>query len=264
MSEKLLSLNSFWGVFLCLILLAGCTTPAHPTAVPPTQVAQLPTHTPTLTATPTATNTPTVTPSPTATATAIPTLTPTLTPSLTPSPTETPSPTATATTTPTLKPTLPPVTRTPTPAPTSAATPHVFNETPMKEFNVDELMNAVGRMRDTFRSASEGFYTQHDLNKYPDCSAYNGWFGIWVKESPGFNNVPPSWQPFYAEYRTILQQAVSSTWQVHVVCTQRVFPSFEAYREQVQQSIAPAEQFFAWAYPRSEEMVTEGWALPRP
>lgn len=249
---------TYWLVTLLIGIMVSCTNTIQPTAAPPTQVAQLPTAT--LTASPTATNTATATVIPTLTATP----TATATPTLTPSPTPTPSPTATATATATLKPTLPPVTNTPTPAPTSAATPHVFNETPMKEFNVDELMNAVGRMRDTFRSASEGFYTQHDQYKYPVCPSYNGWFATWVKESPGFNNVPPTWQAFYAEYRSILQQAVSSTWQVHIVCTQKVFPSYAAYREQSTQSIAPAEQFFAWAYPRSEEMVIEGWALPRP
>lgn len=188
---------------------------------------------------PTATATPTSTPRPT-----IPSASPTSTSTPTPMPTFTPLPTVSQPT-PTLIPAAPP------------SQAHVFNETPIQPFDADVFIRYLGLMRDSFRSAADEFPQIFSGAKSGDCGSYIGWFALWVTEAPGFEDVPPEWYPLYSEYRSLLHQAVSVTWEIHEVC--------DAGGGTVsKETDVAAQAFIEWAYPRSEEMILEAQRLPRP
>ena len=219
-----------------------------------TQTAQAPTIT--NTPPPTATSTPEPTATPTFTPTDEPTSTPTDAPTLTPSPTETPVPTPTDTATATLipSPTLSPPTRVP---PTPVPQAHAYPSTPIQNFDVDVFLSYLGRVRDSFRSAQSELPQIFSGAKHGDCGSYIGWFALWIAEAPGFTDVPADWYPLYAEYRSLLKQAIESTWEIHTVCD-------SGGGEVSDETGEACLGFIEWAYPRSEEMVTEGLQMPRP
>ena len=222
------------------------------------QTAEVPTatHTPLPTATFTPEPTATSTPSPTVTATATPTdtSTPTATATSTPTPvpTATPSPVPTATSTPTAT-QAPPTPLPPTPVPQA----HVFSSTPIQAFDVDVFLSYLGQIRDSFRSAQSELPRIFSGAKSGDCGSYIGWYALWVAQAPGFTDIPAGWHPLYSEYRSLLEQVVSVTWEIHTVC--------DAGGGDVSNETGNAcVEFIGWAYPRTEEMLTEAFQIPRP
>jgi hypothetical protein len=228
-------------------------------ALSASQTAEAPTITntppPTATFTPEPTATPTATPTetPTATPTNTPTLTatPTATPTMTPTPTDTPAPTATPTPTP--PPTEPPPTPVPPPPIPQA---HVFPTTPIQPFDVDVFLTYLGRVRDSFRSAGDEFPRIFSGAKTGDCGSYQGWYVLWVVEAPGFTDVPVEWRGLYSEYRSLLQQVVTVTWEIHGICD-------SGGGTITDETGNACMEFIGWAYPRTEEMVIEAFQIPR-
>ena len=249
-------------LLLVCVTLAACGSPAVPgdqttqtipaapvardTAVPTATQPATPTPTCTPTETPAATSTPTPSPSPTPTSS--PTLTPSATPAPSPAPTNPPTPTAVATA-------AQPV---PTPIPTTPRSqPHVFPETPIQAFDAEVFVRYLGLVRDSFRSAADEFPQIFSGSKKGDCGSYIGWIALWVTEAPGFEDVPPAWFPLYAEYRALIQEAVTTTWEINQVCG-------EGGGTVSDETDAAAQAFIERAYPRSEQMVLDALQLPRP
>lgn len=244
------------------ILLAGCgSEEPTPTAVseaaaaatetpieePTAEPTAVPTETPlpaTATATNTATPLPTDTPEPTNTPTPIPTETPTETPL----PTDTPTATAVPPTA------VPPTAVPPTAAPVSAP---VFPETQIQPFDADTFIRYLGLVRDSYRSFNSEMSLFAETGKPGDCGTFNGWTRLWIIEAPGFTDVPADWQPLYAEYRSMLSQIVTITAEIRPLC------SGEGGQVTPETTLAIVN-FLEWAYPRSEAMVAEAAALPRP
>lgn len=207
-----------------------------------TQMAQVPTSTSTPTSTSVPTDIPTATPTSTATATSLPT--------------ETPSPTSSPTVT--LPPTATPVP--PTPVPTSPPLPleaHVFPETPIQPFDADVFLRYLGLVRDSFRSAADEFPRIFSGAKSGDCGSYGGWFALWITEAPGFQDVPVKWDALYVEYRSLLQQVVFVTWEIHEVCSSGGGTVSD-------ETDAASQNFIDWAYPRFEAMIIEAHQLSQP
>lgn len=205
------------------------------------------------TAEPTATPIPaTATPEPTDTATPVPTDTPepTATPTDTPLPTETPEPTDTATPEPTAtaaatntpRPTSPP------PTPTLPPTAHTFPETPIKAWNAEEFRSYLGQFRDSLRSFNSEMSIFQQTGKPGDCGTFLGWTRLWIVQSPGYTNVPSQWWALYYEWRSLLKQVADLTVEVRLICGGSGDGSVEAQ---------PLIDFLTWAYPRTEQMVTE-------
>ena len=220
------------------------TVPATPvaqaTVVPTATQPATPTPTAAPIETPTATSTPTPSPSPT------PTLSPTFTPSATPAPSPVPTDPPTA------------AQPAPTPAPTTPPSqPHVFPETPIQSFDADVFIRYLGLVRDSFRSAADELPQIFSGSKEGDCGSYIGWIALWVTEAPGFEDVPAAWFPLYAEYRALIQEAVTTTWEINLVCD-------EGGGTVSDETDAAALAFIERAYPRSEQMVLEALQLPRP
>ncbi len=242
-----------------LLLLAACDAKPDttPTAVPEQIVAAtpLPTEEPTAVPTetavpPTVTETNTATPLPTNTAT--PTALPTSTPS--PTATETPSPTPTATATAVPPTAVPPTSVPPTAAPIAAP---VFPETQIMPFDVDTFTRYLGLVRDSYRSFNSEMSIFAETGKPGDCGTFNGWTKLWIIEAPGFTDVPATWQPLYGEYRSMLSQIANITAEIRPLCG-------GAGGQVSAETTQAIVDFLAWAYPRSEQMVTEAALLPRP
>ncbi len=253
----------YWiGAALLLIGLAACGNEPDSGAVAATVEAAM-AASPSRPATevpPTATSSPTPLPTATLTATPEPTATPTATPTETP--TDTATPTATSTATPTEAPTLTPApspTRVATVAPTAPppAAAHTFPETPIQPFNADTFMNMMGQVRDSFRSFSSEMSLWQEANKSGDCGTFNGWTSLWILRAPGFTDVPADWQPLYGEYRSLLYEVVTLTTEIRSLCSGQ---GGTVSAETTQAII----DFLNWAYPRSEQMMLELAALPRP
>jgi len=241
-----------WMLFVSVALVA-CDSQAVPDVTQSIETPTL-TYTATPTSTPLPTDTPTATPTSTATSTATATSTPTATatPTPTPSPTHTPPPILTNT------PTSMPVSTATQPVPTlPSSQAHVFPETPIQSFDADIFIQYLGLVRDSFRSAADEFPKIFSGSKKGDCGSYIGWIALWAAQAPGFENVPPAWYPLYAEYRSLLQEAVTITWEINEVC--------DAGGGTVSdETVAASQAFIDRAYPRSEEMVVEAQQLPRP
>lgn len=134
---------------------------------------------------------------------------------------------------------------------------HVFPETPIEAFDVDRYLYYLSLVRDSFRSAADEFPQIFSGAKWGDCGSYNGWYALWLTQAPGFTDVPPAWTGLYVEYRSLIQQAVANTWEIHLVCT--------SGGGSVSDDVADrALTFVQWAYPRSEQMLLEAQDLPRP
>lgn len=121
----------------------------------------------------------------------------------------------------------------------------------------DSSFSAGTLVRDSFRSAADEFPRIFSGAKWGDCGSYNGWFALWLAEAPGFTGVAPAWTGLYVEYRSLLQQAVATTWEIHLVCTSGGGTISD---EAADRSL----EFIEWAYPRSEQMLLEARELPRP
>ena len=206
---------------------------------------------------PTASPTPTLlpTPSPANTATPTATRTPTPTPRPTYTPTRTPAATSTPTDMPTPSPTRKPVTRQPTVPPTPSQA-HVFAETPIQPFDIDVFIRYLGLIRDSLRSAEDELTRKIAGEKRWSCDSYNGWMALWVTEAPGFDDVPPAWNPLSVEYRSLIRQVVDVTWEIREPCS-------GDWGGVTQETSDACLEFIAWAYPRSEEMVAEALLKPR-
>jgi hypothetical protein len=158
-----------------------------------------------------------------------------------------------------------PIPPTPTPAPTSSSPPtpapvaaSTFPETVVREnFNRDEFVGYVGQLRDSLRSYTSEMNLMHTTYKPGDCGTFYGWLDLWRHRSPGYNNVPPSFASLYREYRSMLSQVVNLSDEIRLVCDfGGGFISDE--------TIDAIDAFLLWAYPRSEQMVSEASALPAP
>jgi hypothetical protein len=127
----------------------------------------------------------------------------------------------------------------------------------MQSFDADVFIRYLGLVRDSFRSAADEFPQIFSGSKKGDCGSYIGWIALWVTEAPGFEGVPPAWFPLYAEYRALIQEAVTTTWEINQVCA-------EGGGTVSDETDAAAQAFIERAYPRSEQMVLEALQLPRP
>jgi hypothetical protein len=157
-----------------------------------------------------------------------------------------------------------PIPPTPTPAPTSS-TPQqpvppsapTFPETPMRTFDRDEFVSFVGQLRDSLRSYTSEMNLMKTTHKPGDCGTFNGWIGLWILRSPGYTTVPPSFASLYRDYRSLLAQVVNLSQEIREVCAAGGgFVSDE--------TIDALNEFLSWAYPRSEQMVSEASVLPGP
>lgn len=153
-----------------------------------------------------------------------------------------------------------PIPPTPTPRPTvdpATFPPHTFPETPIKPFDRDDFVSFVGRLRDSLRSYHSEMGLMAQRGKPGDCGTFNGWISLWITQSPGYTNVPPSFFSLYREYRNMLRQVVTLSQEVRDVCgAGGGFVTDE--------TIDAINEFLTWAYPRSEEMVSEASVLPAP
>jgi hypothetical protein len=246
-------------VMMVLLGLAACgQSLASPDPVE-TAVSDLPATAISLvdTATPTATNTATAVPptnTPTQTATPEPTGTPA--PTDTPIPTDTPTPSVTPTATATQTPVATAVPPTPVPPTAAPVTAHTFPETPIQPFDVDTFTTNLGLVRDSFRSFNSELGIFEQTGKPGDCGSFNGWTQLWILRAPGFTDVPADWQPLYVEYRSMLRQIVNITAEIRPLCSGT---GGEVSAETTQALF----DFFAWAYPRIEAMVSEAGQIPR-
>jgi len=158
---------------------------------------------------------------------------------------------------------LDPIPPTPTPAPTSSdpqpapVSGHTFPETPIKPFNRDEFVGYLGQIRDSLRSFTSEMNLMSQTGKYGDCGTFNGWVGLWILQAPGYTAVPANFASFYGEYRSLLRQVVNTTQEIRVVCNQ-------GGGEVSDETINEINEFLLWAYPQSEQLVSEASILPGP
>ena len=109
-------------------------------------------------------------------------------------------------------------------------------------------------VRDSFRSFSSEITLVEQNDKPMDCGTFIGWTRLWILEAPGFTDVPGAWSSLSVEYRSLLQQIVNLTAEVRMLC--------DAEGGEIDGDDIMA--FMAWAYPRSEQMVTESLAIQTP
>lgn len=112
----------------------------------------------------------------------------------------------------------------------------------------------LGLVRDSYRSAYRAYA---HIDPPGGCDSYAGWFALWVAQAPGFTEVPAAWEALYREYRSWLQQAVGTTWPIHLNCTGGGLVTLTAT------DIEAYADFYNRAYARSETMLTEAQSLPR-
>jgi hypothetical protein len=243
---------------IVVMLLVACSgdgeevTPANGVALGeetsvPTNTPRPPTDTPLPTDTPTPE--PSVAPTDTATPTPEPTSTPTASPTKMPTPTPPPTDTPTSTPEPTEK---------PPPQPTSPPPPaaHTFPETRMRSFDADDFQRHLELVRDSLRSFDSEMRLIQETDKPLLCGTFVGWTRLWIIEAPGYTDVPGTWSSLYAEYRSILKQVVDITGELRVLC--------DAEGGDISEETTRAIlNFLVWAYPRSEQMVTEALTMPR-
>lgn len=158
-----------------------------------------------------------------------------------------------------------PIPPTPTPAPiVSNPQPQttgggsLFPETPVREsFDRDEFVSFVGQLRDSLRSYTSEMDLMKNTHKPGDCGTFYGWLTLWRARSPGYENVPYSFATLYRDYRSILSKVVNLSGEIRTVCDAGGgFVSDE--------TIDAISEFLIWAYPRSEQMVSEASVLPAP
>jgi chemotaxis protein histidine kinase CheA len=157
-----------------------------------------------------------------------------------------------------------PIPPTPTPAPISSAPQQpasgsgsTFPETPIKPFDRDEFVSFVGQLRDSLRSYTSEMNLMKTTHKSGDCGTFNGWMGLWILRSPGYTGVPPSFSSLYRDYRSLLGQVVNLSQEIRTICNAGGgFVSDE--------TIDALNEFLSWAYPQSEQMVSEASVLPAP
>ena len=198
------------------------------TPVPPTDTPVPPTETPV----PTNTATPT--------ATAVP-------PTDTPEPTDTPqpSPTATHTAVPTKAATAVP----PTPTPQPRAEVHSFSSTEVVPFTEELFLYHMGRLRDTMVELNT-IYIDIGHGAYGSCIGFGSPHKNWTTHLPIYTDLPDKYYPLYAEYRSIIRQAVSTTMEISTVCA-------GGGGEVSEQTDAQVVQFLSWVMSRTEAMVQE-------
>jgi hypothetical protein len=85
-----------------------------------------------------------------------------------------------------------------------------------------------------------------------DCGTFLGWTRLWIVQSPGYTDVPSQWWPLYYEWRSLLKQVANLTLEVRNICGGSGSGSVDAQ---------PIIDFLSWAYPRTEQMVTEAAAI---
>ena len=94
-------------------------------------------------------------------------------------------------------------------------------------------------------------------HKPGDCGTFYGWMDLWISRSPGYTDAPSSFASLYREYRSLLAQVVNLSQEIRTVCDfGGGFVSDE--------TIDALNEFLSWAYPRSEQMVSEASVLPAP
>jgi len=213
----------------------SATATSNTSSIPPQVIATAIT----LTLTPTEAGSPSPLPSVTSTVTTSSSDTPNPTSSETATLTPSPHPLATAT-----------LVSTPTATPPP---PALFSETPIQTFDRDVFIQYLGLVRDSFRSAYRSYA---NLDPPGGCSTFNGWLLLWLAQAPGFTQVPPAWEALYWEYRSWLQQAVSTTWKHHLLCIDPNSGTLSAAE------ISAFADFFNQAYARLEVMVASAQQLP--
>jgi hypothetical protein len=92
-------------------------------------------------------------------------------------------------------------------------------------------------------------------NKPGDCGTFNGWIALWIVESPGYTDVPMAFASLYRDYRSMLSQVVTLSQEIREVCNAGGGLVSD-------ETIDAIVGFLVWAYPRSEEMVSEASVLP--
>jgi hypothetical protein len=149
-----------------------------------------------------------------------------------------------------------PIPPTATPIPSVANAP-LFPETPiMNDFDPAVFISYLELVRDSFRSFNNDYVPilldERERNR-GDCGAYLGWYTLWVTRAPAFVNVPDPWVQLYYEYRVLLLNAVIVTTQIRVGCPAVDPGPYNRNQDPI--------GFFAAAYPRIEEMVSEAHQL---
>lgn len=200
------------------------------TPIPPTETAVPATHTPV----PTETATPTDVP-----------------PTETVEPTDTPepSPTATNTAVPTKAATAVP----PTPTPQPRSDVHSFSSTEVVPFTDELFLYHIGRLRDTMVEMNT-IYIEIGYGKSGSCIGFGSPHKNWTTHLPIYPEVPDKYYPLYAEYRSIIHQAVMATQEIANVCADRG-------GEVSDETDAQVRQLLSWAVPRTEAMVQESIVL---
>jgi hypothetical protein len=122
---------------------------------------------------------------------------------------------------------------------------------------VDTFVRYLGLVRDSFRSFNSEMGIFEANGKPGDCGTFNGWTYLWIREAPGFTDVPANWQPLYGEYRSLLKQIAEITTEIRPLCSG---PGGQVSVETTQAIF----DFLSWAYPRTEAMLVESAQVPRP
>jgi hypothetical protein len=157
-------------------------------------------------------------------------------------PTDTPVPANTATT----------ATNTAVP-PTPTSQPrveiHFFSSTERVPFTDEGFLYHMGRLRDTMIEL-DTIYIDIGHGANDSCVAFDSLHKNWTTHLPAYLDSPDKYYPLYAEYRSIIHQAVLTTTQIFTVCTGGGGEVSEQTDDQV-------VQFLSWAMPRTEAMVQE-------
>jgi len=93
--------------------------------------------------------------------------------------------------------------------------------------------------------------------KSGDCGTFNGWLGLWIRQVPGYTGVPANFASLYGQYRSLLRQVASLSAEIRDVCNQ-------GGGLVTDETIDAENEFLRWAYPKSEQLVSEASVLPGP
>lgn len=165
---------------------------------------------------------------------------------------ETPTPAANVT----------PVAQLPTPTPdpaTLAANAPRFPESVVQPWDSGTFIHTLESVRDSLRSFLNDWIPiilgQRSQNR-GDCGTYLGIYTLWRVQAPVFEDVPADWVPLYVEYRSLLNDASYQSNAARVTCPWvEQDPGFRL------SDAAPPDQFFAYAYPRTEAMLQEAYQM---
>lgn len=135
----------------------------------------------------------------------------------------------------------------PTPTSQPMLEAHFFSSTERVPFTDKDFLYQMGRLRDTMIEL-DTIDIEHDA--HASCIDFNSLHRNWTTHLPAYVDSPDKYYPLYAEYRSIIHQAVLTTTEIFTVCV-------GGGGEVSEQTDAQIVEFLSWAMPRTEAMVEE-------